>query len=473
MGAFDALANLAIATIATAPSPATSGGSLILTAGEGARFPTPPFNAIIWPSSGLADPTNSEIVRVTAVATDTLSITRTQEGSSARTVVVGDYIAATITSKTLADVQNAIPSINVKSPGYGAVGNFTADDTAAIQNAINDMHTAGGGVVHIPAGTYRVTSTIYQQENVKLQGAGHAATVIKQGNGANLNAVVQAYTDPAGVQGNARMWTIRDLRIDGNKSNQTSGNGHGLVTITTPLWTQATNDSGYDMHGIVDNVHIWYCRGDGYNANGRGEHCFKSVFIRECDGHGFFPTADSNFNECVAGVNGLNGFNLSGQASLRLTGCKSWYSGQKTVSGSSGHGYYVDANTTGCVDLAGCEAQDNKAAGFKINNSSQVIITGSADSNSTSGAGNYSAVELAGSNGCIVDVVAVERQSTGTQSNFLKIATSVGNMIRGTHRWVTGSVGSGVAAGSTTTTNDIAIATYNGGTVTMTRVTMP
>lgn len=97
----DATKNLAVSDVATAPSPAASGTSLVVTAGHGTRFPTVPFQATIWPSSSLPDPSNAEIVRVTGRSTDTLTIVRAQEGSSARTVVVGDKIAATLTEKHL------------------------------------------------------------------------------------------------------------------------------------------------------------------------------------------------------------------------------------------------------------------------------------------------------------------------------------------------------------------------------------
>lgn len=108
MPVFDVHQNLAISAVATAPSPATSGTSLVVTAAQGARFPTPPFNAVIWPTASQPDPSNAEVVRVTAIATDTLTITRAQEGTSARTVVVTDQIAAAITAKTLTDVESLL-----------------------------------------------------------------------------------------------------------------------------------------------------------------------------------------------------------------------------------------------------------------------------------------------------------------------------------------------------------------------------
>ena len=102
----DAHTNFAYSAVATAPSPALSGTSLVVTAAQGALFPAVPFNATLWPAGVQPLSTNAEIVRVTARSTDTLTIVRAQESSSARTVVVGDQIAASITRKTLVDVED-------------------------------------------------------------------------------------------------------------------------------------------------------------------------------------------------------------------------------------------------------------------------------------------------------------------------------------------------------------------------------
>jgi len=104
----DAHKNFAYSTVATAPSPAASGTSLVLAAGDGAKFPTPPFNATVWPVGSMPLVANAEIVRCTALSTDTLTIARAQESSAARTVIVGDQIAATITAKTLQDAENLV-----------------------------------------------------------------------------------------------------------------------------------------------------------------------------------------------------------------------------------------------------------------------------------------------------------------------------------------------------------------------------
>lgn len=56
----------------------------------------------------------------------------------------------------------------------GAVGNGVADDTAAIQAALN----SGAQTVYMPAGTYKTTATLSIPSNVTLVGAGRGATII-------------------------------------------------------------------------------------------------------------------------------------------------------------------------------------------------------------------------------------------------------------------------------------------------------
>lgn len=100
--------NFAYSLVATAPSPATTGTSLIVTAADGVKFPAVPFNVTIWITGAQPLTTNAEVVTVTAVSTDTFTIVRAQEGSVARTVVIGDQIAATITSGTLQDTEGPL-----------------------------------------------------------------------------------------------------------------------------------------------------------------------------------------------------------------------------------------------------------------------------------------------------------------------------------------------------------------------------
>jgi len=110
--AFDAHANFAISAIAVAPTPPSSGTSVTVTAGDGTKFPAAPFNAVVCTAGTNPTSANAEIVRVTAIAGDVLTITRTQESTSARSIQVGDQIFAAITAKTLTDIENSAPSGN-------------------------------------------------------------------------------------------------------------------------------------------------------------------------------------------------------------------------------------------------------------------------------------------------------------------------------------------------------------------------
>ena len=54
---------------------------------------------------------------------------------------------------------------------WGAYGDGVADDTDPIQNALTAAGAAGGGLVYLPAGKYRLTSTLTIPSGVELRGA--------------------------------------------------------------------------------------------------------------------------------------------------------------------------------------------------------------------------------------------------------------------------------------------------------------
>lgn len=81
--ALDNAKNFAKSTLASGIS--NSATSLTVATGEGAKFPAVPFNATIWNKTDYFDPAddpNVEIVRVTAISTDTFTVTRGQESTS-------------------------------------------------------------------------------------------------------------------------------------------------------------------------------------------------------------------------------------------------------------------------------------------------------------------------------------------------------------------------------------------------------
>jgi hypothetical protein len=63
---------------------------------------------------------------------------------------------------------------------YGAVGDGSHDDTAAIQSAIDAAKADGGGTVWLPRGTYYITDRLLiDADNLHLRGAGQGVAVLK------------------------------------------------------------------------------------------------------------------------------------------------------------------------------------------------------------------------------------------------------------------------------------------------------
>lgn len=196
MPVFDAHQNLAVSAVATAPSPATSGTSLVVTTGQGARFPATPFNATIWPTAARPDPSNAEVVRVTLVSTDTLTIVRAQEGTTARTVVITDQIALTITAKAVTDLEvqsnaqqrtlvNPAAISMVTAPGVAPAGAVTTqsyninidhyfpifcEDTVTFDQVLIEVATASGSAgsiarlaIYNATASYQPTGTLIEE----------------------------------------------------------------------------------------------------------------------------------------------------------------------------------------------------------------------------------------------------------------------------------------------------------------------
>lgn len=113
--ALDPVKNFAISRVATAPSPADSGTTLVVETGDGVLFPDPSssgeYNVVIYPNGEQPTSTNAEIVRVTARTSDTMTIDREEEGTSARTIVEGDIVMLAITAKVIEDLNTVVSDL--------------------------------------------------------------------------------------------------------------------------------------------------------------------------------------------------------------------------------------------------------------------------------------------------------------------------------------------------------------------------
>jgi hypothetical protein len=115
---------------------------------------------------------------------------------------------------------------------YGATGDGTTDDTAAIQAAFNAANTAQGATVLFPVGDYLITSTLTLPRSAIITGAtrrgvGNPPSAIA-GSGIYAN-----FTGPAMLASEASVTAydlkICNLHIRGNKAVYPSGDGLSFV----------------------------------------------------------------------------------------------------------------------------------------------------------------------------------------------------------------------------------------------------
>jgi hypothetical protein len=158
---------------------------------------------------------------------------------------------------------------NVKA--YGAKGDGSTDDTAAIQTAINACQTAGGGTVYFPTGNYQITpgggttpALSITTSGVRLVGANrHTAFLKKTGNGIALSMSGTA----TGINGHLNWCSIEHLGLHG-------GNFSGLM-----IQLYYADDMLFrDMHITqnadicIDTAELWDSRFENcaFETNGGG-----------------------------------------------------------------------------------------------------------------------------------------------------------------------------------------------------------
>ncbi len=148
----DAAANFARGTLAAGITAGAT--SLAVGTGEGALFPAVPFNAVVFDSTTSNDPMNDssrEIVRVTDVAGDVLTITRAQEGASAyahNTALRRYWISAGPTAKLVTDVNAHISATGTNVHGLGSMSaqaSSSVSITGGSITGITDLAVADGG----------------------------------------------------------------------------------------------------------------------------------------------------------------------------------------------------------------------------------------------------------------------------------------------------------------------------------------
>ena len=174
----------------------------------------------------------------------------------------------------------------------------------------------GEAVVHLDPGVYHIGTAISVPSNVTLEGAGRS-TVLRLLTDAGADVIRSVST--SGVR-------IRNLRIDGNRANNSSGNQIGVyLSDVADAW--------------IENVEVISCRADGFQLN----QCNR-VELRGCR----------------ASDNGRHGISLNATEFCLLFACRS-FSNSQTTSGAA-DGFNLDVLSHDNVVIAPL-AYDSALAG--------------------------------------------------------------------------------------------------------------
>ncbi len=211
---------------------------------------------------------------------------------------------------------------NVKD--FGAIGDGSADDTAAIQAAL-DMPapiTASGRVVFLPAGIYRITAPLLPLAETLIMGAGKTASYIRYTPATNGTKIVFA-NDVSRVH-------LRDLAVQSNGNDQICVEFYRNVEHT--LFNVAlTSLSGGSGTGLRVRALINGLQGNCYGCSFENQEFGVQIGLNT-DGGTVLGTADSE----------------------SFFGCR--FTSNTT-------GMYIDNGNQ--VSLYGCRFEDNTAYGLR------------------------------------------------------------------------------------------------------------
>jgi len=169
--------DLATSLVATAPSPAASGTSLVVTTNQGSRFPAVPFDAIVHPADQLPTVATAERVLVTALTGDTMTIDRAEGITSAQDIDVGWRISAAIFTD---HITGAYARAN--HTGTQAASTISDFDTEVSNNTDVAANTAARHTHANQAVLDATTASFTTADETKLDGIEAAADVTDAGN---------------------------------------------------------------------------------------------------------------------------------------------------------------------------------------------------------------------------------------------------------------------------------------------------
>src|SRR3954471_5663753 len=210
-------------------------------------------------------------------------------------------------------------SVSVASKGADPSGQ--GDSTQAFRDAIS---AAQGGVVWIPPGDYRLTSSLNGVQNVTLQGAGSWHSVVR----------TSRFIDQSSSAGSVHIKDFAVIgevteRVDSNPDNFVNGSlgpnstvsGMWLQHLKVGLWLTGNNDNL-----VVENNRILDTTADGLNLNGTAKGVrVRNNFLRNQGDDSlamwslYSPDTNSSFeNNTISQPNLANGIAIYGGTDIAV-----------------------------------------------------------------------------------------------------------------------------------------------------------
>ena len=262
-------ANNASSTLAQSITGSTT--ALALATGTGVLFPVPTTGqAFMATLADAATRTKFEVVRVTAVVGDTLTVVRGQEGTAPLSWAAGDLIANVATAGTLATLQAGNGATNAAST---LTASFTQPASGSNVTALmaNTAWLAPGGYVYVVGGGVYTVQSVPSGVSAVLTNTGAVGNASPGATVPSTSAVVAS--GPAGPQGTAG-------------TNGTNGAPGAAATITVGTTTTLPAGSSATVTNVGTSDAAVFDFGIPKGANGTGTGTVTSVSLVPANGFG-------------------------------------------------------------------------------------------------------------------------------------------------------------------------------------------
>jgi len=332
---------------------------------------------------------------------------------------------------------------------FGAVGDGIADDTIAIQNAI-DVVSAKNGTCYIPCGTYKITDTLLIQKSIWLKGENSEGVIIDIVSNTQKPAIKLNFYDESTPWGKFNGGGISDISIEchrlcdgilidiNNPSSHHRGVYENIKIVNPKIGFKGISDGGNALYlCIFKNIVIegWFGQ-YGFYFNGGCYNIFDGLSADMNEPYGnstaiafsFVQQGGTFINLSTDGVGYfvIDGGSLTNYVcETKSTGFRSYYAlfldGNFDVKNISFFGLKKAEYDANWAQISGCESAI--MLGVQRVNISNVII-----GQVTNLAPIYPFALTSGGSGIIQNVYYKDFTSNGLTYNLLEVYVSAENL---------------------------------------------